>query len=111
MYAMLGDGEESILVNVKAVGKDFPFYGEIELTSGKRINSNLKNDLYKEARIIVSEDVLIRLNKSVGDIIKLGQKQFKIDDVIKKDLGMSWSGASLAPSVYIGFPFLNRQNY
>ena len=42
MYAMLSDGEESILVNVKAVGKDFPFYGEIELTSGKRINSNLK---------------------------------------------------------------------
>ena len=108
MYSMLGGDEESILVNVKAVGEKFPFYGEIELESGGFINAELKNNLYKSADIIVSEDVLVKLDKTLGDEIRLGQKTFVISDIIKKDLGMSWSGASLAPSVYIGFPYLKE---
>ena len=105
---MLGDDEDSILVNVKAVGEKFPFYGEIELESGAFINAELKNELYKSEEIIVAEDVLVQLGKAIGDEIRLGQKSFVIKDVIKKDLGLSWSGASLAPSVYIGFPFLKE---
>ena len=108
LYSMLRSDKSSILVNLKAVSSEFPYYGEITLESGDKINAILKNKLNDSKSIVVSRDILIKLGKKKGDLVSLGEETFVISDVIEKDLGISWAGTSLAPSCYIGIDNLEK---
>ena len=63
-----------MLVSVKAVDpKKYPFYGEIGLSPPAPLSKALTADT-----VAVSGEVLLRLNRKVGDSIRLGGQTFRI---------------------------------
>lgn len=68
-----------LLTSLKAVDTSaYPFYGEIRLEPRQRLADALQPDA-----IAVSDDLLMRLDARVGDLIKVGQTQLRIAAVVK----------------------------
>ena len=111
LYSMLRSDKSSILVNLKAVSSEFPYYGEITLESGDKINAILKNKLNDSKSIVVSRDILIKLGKKKGDLVSLGEETFVISDVIEKDLGISWAELLLHQAVISVSIILKKLDY
>ncbi len=62
-----------MLVSVKAVDPDvYPFYGQVTLSEG-----TLRDKLTADA-VLVSEDLLTRLNVKVGDKVRLGKLDLRL---------------------------------
>ncbi|MCI0527975.1 MAG: FtsX-like permease family protein, partial [Nitrospira sp.] len=94
----------SQLVELKAVETGYPFYGKlitepsdaaaILFGTGRRASEELLHT-------IVEETLLIRLGLQVGDKIKLGQAEFTIAGIIKKEPDRVAGAFSLGPRVMI----------
>src|SRR5260370_13962565 len=69
---------EPLMVSVKAVDPRFyPFYGSVKL----RPPASLANVLHADT-VVVADDVLIRLHVNVGDMVRLGGKDFRIASAV-----------------------------
>ena len=89
------------LVQVRAVSKEYPFYGEIETLPVGRWK-----DLHTGANALVDRGLLIALNARIGDTLALGYARFRIIGeltVVPGDPGIS---AAIGPRVYIPSEFL-----
>lgn len=104
-YTMLSSSTNSRLVEVRAINKGYPFYGEIELTNNKKFNNNTNNKFYTTPSIWLAPETLIELNLKLNDTIKLGSKEFVINDLVIQDGSSIGVGASFAPSVYVAYDF------
>ncbi len=99
-----------ILVSLKAVDPaQYPYYGTAELAPAMPLMQALEGD-----SAVVSEEFLIRLNARVGDMLRLGGRDFRIaavlveePDRISETVGMGprvmISQASLARTGLLGF--------
>ena len=69
-----------ILVSLKAVDPAaYPFYGTAELDPQMPLQEALQGD-----SAIVADEFLIRLNARVGDVLRLGGKNFVITAALKR---------------------------
>ena len=69
-----GPDTAPLLVSVKAVDPDaYPFYGTISLNPP----GNLRTVLQPDA-VVVSDGVLLRLNKKLGDTVRIGGQTFRL---------------------------------
>jgi len=84
------DGKDSLFSNIKAVGKNYPLYGEVTLLSGRDISLVLQ-----PGTVIVAQALLDRLDLAIGDRLLLGESSFEIVDVV--------SGESLRPVDFFYF--------
>nr|BFD65426.1 ABC transporter permease [Bdellovibrio sp. HAGR004] len=101
-FAMLSSSKGSRLVLVKAVDGTYPFYGELELESGRQITSTSDNkDILKEQKAWIYPELRSQLGLDAGDEIQLGQLKLQISDLVKKDATQTFRAASLAPRVFI----------
>jgi putative ABC transport system permease protein len=91
------------LVELEAVGAGYPFYGRF-ITEPP----GAAKDFLDDHNALVEEALLIRLNLKVGDRIKLGQAEFTITGVIKKEPDRVAGTFSLGPRVMISQEGLTR---
>ncbi|HUF24877.1 MAG TPA: ABC transporter permease, partial [Vicinamibacterales bacterium] len=92
------------MVELKAVQPGFPFYGEIELESGRAYS----HGLLTENGVIVQRDLLLQLGLEVGERILIGGEPFTIRDVIAREPGRQVSTFTLGSRVFIALDALQR---
>ncbi len=78
--ARRGDGGDSLFSNIKVVEKGYPFYGAVELASGRDFSSVLQ-----PGQAIVAPEILERLGLVVGDNLLLGDSSLVIVDVVIRE--------------------------
>ncbi len=98
LIAMVSDlgGSETQLVELKAVGEGYPFYGKL-ITEPR----DAAESLFSADHALVEEVLLIRLGLQVGEKIRLGQAEFTITGIIKKEPDRVAGAFSLGPRVMI----------
>ncbi|HEY7783431.1 MAG TPA: FtsX-like permease family protein [Pyrinomonadaceae bacterium] len=84
------------MVELKAVGSEFPLYGDFTLADGNRFEPEMLNN----HGAIVGQTLLERLNLRLGDKVKIGEVAFHIRGVVTTDPG-GGTGFRLGPRVFI----------
>ena len=88
--------EKSILSDLKIVEKGYPFYGTVQLLSGR----NFSEVLHKGS-IIVGQVLLDRLQARVGDTLQIGSALLTIVDVVTLEPDRPVSFFSFGPRIFI----------
>jgi putative ABC transport system permease protein len=108
-FAMLNSSKGSRLVLVKAIDEKYPFYGSLDLQSGRVINSySADREIFKEPKAWIYPELTSQLGLKVGDDISLGSLSLKIADVVKKDQTQTFRAAALAPRVFLNRDLLSQ---
>jgi putative ABC transport system permease protein len=89
------------LVQVRAVSPGYPFYGEIE-----SVPANAWSRVHTEAIVLVDPSLLVALDASVGDSLRLGQKMFQIAGTLGNVPGDAGITAVIGPRVYMSDTWL-----
>lgn len=89
------------LVQVRAVSPGYPFYGEIET-----VPANAWSRVHRESIVFVDPSLLVALNASVGDSLRLGQKMFAIAGTLGNVPGDAGITAVIGPRVYVSDTWL-----
>ncbi|HSH39727.1 MAG TPA: ABC transporter permease, partial [Chthoniobacterales bacterium] len=84
------------LINVRALGGSFPFYGPMETEP-----ASAATDFRDGARAVLEESLLIQFGARQGDRVKIGEMEFTIAGALKKMPGEASAAGSFAPRVYI----------
>jgi putative ABC transport system permease protein len=88
--------QESRLVDVRALEGDFPYYGKIET---EPVNG--------ERKALVDQSVMIQFDVEVGDSIRIGLVNFKIEGSLISSPSQSLGATLVAPAVYIPLKYLD----
>jgi putative ABC transport system permease protein len=94
---------DSRLVQVRAIGGRFPYYGALETSPVLSLDS-----FHAGANALVDENVLLQFYAKVGDRIKLGDQEFRIIGSLRKIPGESLAFSLISPRVYIPLAYLDR---
>ncbi len=89
-------GGKSVLANLKVVEKGYPFYGSVELASGRKFI-----DVMKKGAVIVEQGLLDRLQISTGTVINIGSGKLTISDIVIREPGRPVSFFSFGPRVFV----------
>ncbi len=89
--------EKSILSHLKVVEKGYPFYGTVELASGRKFS-----DVLVKGSIIVEQSVLERLDAGLGDRLQIGSAELIIVDTVIAEPDRPVSFFSFGPRIFIG---------
>jgi putative ABC transport system permease protein len=104
--SMMSSGKVTapLLVSVKAVDPAvYPFYGEVRLEPPTPLAAALTADT-----IGVSEDLLVRLDTGVGDLVRLGKAQFRIAAIVRLEPDRMTGSLNVGPRVMITREGLDR---
>ena len=104
MAAIPSDGQSdrrrgTQLVELKAVEPGYPFYGKLRAEPADALEKVLGGGPGSFA--LVQEALLIRLDLAVGDTLKIGQAEFTIAGVLRKEPDRAAGAFSLGPRVLI----------
>lgn len=95
------DQGKSRLVQVRALGGAYPFYGEIKtLPAGAEFRDGT------EAGALVEASLLIQFGAELGDTVRLGQSDFRIVGSVLQVPGENEVRGLFAPRIYIDQRFL-----
>ena len=89
------------LVQVRAVSPGYPFYGEIETVPAQGWAR-----VHTEPIVFVDPSLLVALDASVGDSLRLGQKMFAIAGTLGNVPGDAGITAVIGPRVYVSDTWL-----
>ena len=87
---------QSRLVQVRALGGAFPYYGELATTPNDAYDAFRKNQ-----GALVDRSLMLQYRLTPGDSIQIGNKKYRISGALEKAPGQSDVAATLAPRVYI----------
>ncbi|HIJ94561.1 MAG TPA: FtsX-like permease family protein [Desulfuromonadales bacterium] len=90
------NGDTSLLSNLKVVEPGYPFYGAVELVSGRPFR-----DVLTTGSVVVEQQLLDRLQLRVGDGIRIGSCALIIRDVLVAEPDRPVNLFSLGPRVFI----------
>ncbi len=93
------------LVDLRALGGEFPFYGTMET-----VPETASRDFRAGSRAVVDESLLLQFQSRIGDLIKIGDAQFTIVGVLKKVPGDISARVSISARVYIPLQKLAETN-
>ena len=91
------------LVQVRALGGEYPYYGELE-TVPASAGLSFRNG----QAALVDQTMLLQFNASVGDTVKIGNTSFVIAGSLINAPGQTALSASVAPPVYIPLQWLEQ---
>jgi len=98
------DSPRPMMVAVKAVEPDrYPFYGEIKLAPEADLS-----DMLDAESMVVSSDLLLRLNLKRGDSVTLGEQQFRIVAEVLVEPDRMTGTMNIGPRVLINREGLDR---
>jgi putative ABC transport system permease protein len=89
------------MVELRAVGPEFPLYGALTLAKG-----TYSHDVLRNHGAVVRPELLAQLDLKVGDQILIGSLPFEIRGVIASEPGRSLGAFSLGPRVIIDYAAL-----
>jgi putative ABC transport system permease protein len=96
LVAMSAAGGKSQIVELKAVGRGYPLYGDLVSAPSAPLESLIGN-----GRALVHESLLIRLGLHVGDRLTIGEGTFTVSGVIRQEPDRAVGVFSLGPRVLI----------
>ena len=103
--ALFPKGGGTRLVYVRALGGNFPFYGQME-TAPPSAAQSFRNG----GAAVPEESLLFQFRAQAGDSIKIGEATFTIAGALTKMPGEASPAASFAPRVYIPLQDLAKTN-
>lgn len=89
------------LVQVRAVSREYPFYGEVTTRPAGRWA-----DLHRGANVLVDPSILVALDARVGDTLSLGYGRFVISGVLDNVPGDPGLAAIVGPRLFIAERFV-----
>ncbi len=89
---------ETLLVNIKAVDSGYPFYGAVELESGRPFGAALT-----PGSVVVEASLLDRLGLAVGDRVRVGDATLTVRDVVVREPDRPMNFFSLGPRVFVAY--------
>lgn len=95
---MAAAGERVQLVELRGVADGFPYYGTLQLQSGRPWSARLLSG----GGIVVQPELLIQLGVNVGETITLAGQPFTIRDVVTRDRVQGRGAFAFGPRVYVG---------
>ncbi len=98
--SMIGAGEDRALVQVKGVDGDYPLYGNVDLSTDISFPDAIaiRDGL---PGIVVAPALIDRLQIEVGDILRLGTKDFELRGIIEREPDNATAGFSFGPRVIV----------
>lgn len=90
------ESEESLLADLKVAEPGYPFYGTVELASGRPFRDQLA-----KGSVIVEQNLLDRLKLTVGGRLRIGNSTLTIRDVVLKEPDRPVNFFSLGPRIFI----------
>lgn len=102
MYSMASHGKNSRLVEIKATEPNYPLYGSMEVEGTKL------SRLHEGAFAVIFPELQQQLDIALGDSISVGSATYEVIGTVTKDAGATWTGAAVAPRVYISKSQLSR---
>lgn len=97
------DPGRSQLVELKAVGRGYPFYGRLALAPDRPLDELLGGD-----GVVAAPDLLTRLGLAVGDRLKVGQQEFRIVGTVLSEPDRMSGAFSLGPRLFVSLAGLHR---
>lgn len=94
--------QSSRLVDVRALGGGFPFYGIIEAEPQSAALSFKSGG----AKALVDQSVLIQYDIQIGDTVRIGQVKFVIEGALLGSPSQSMAATLVAPAVYIPLEYM-----
>ncbi len=91
------------LVNVRAVEKDFPFYGALETAPAAAGNSFIENQ-----QVVAGNSLMLQYGAKEGDSIAIGLLHFKLAGAVLKVPGQSDIAATVAPPVFMPYALAEK---
>ena len=95
--------QKSVLSHLKVVEEGYPFYGAVELASGRGFS-----EVLKPGTIIVEQPVLDRLDAGLGDRLQIGSAELSIADTVIAEPDRPVSFFSFGPRIFIAAADLQR---
>jgi len=89
-------GDASLLSNLKVVDRGYPFYGTLQLASGRTFA-----DVLTSGSVVVEQALLDRLHLKINDRVRIGKASFTISDVVLLEPDRPVNFFSLGPRVFI----------
>ncbi len=93
----------SRLVQVRAISGEFPYYGALETEP-----ANAAVGFRGGPNALVDENVMLQFDAGVGEVLKLGEREFRIAGKLKKIPGETLAFSLISPRVYIPMEFLQQ---
>ncbi|MGB1026009.1 MAG: hypothetical protein ACPGYL_05585, partial [Rhodospirillaceae bacterium] len=78
-------GEARVAIELKGVDAVYPLYGEMLLESGRSLGEALRSGSDDVPAILVEPSLLSLTGATVGAVIRLGDQDFRIADVITRE--------------------------
>ncbi|HEX5021658.1 MAG TPA: FtsX-like permease family protein [Candidatus Binatia bacterium] len=94
---------DSRLVQVRAISGNFPYYGALEAEPAFS-----SANFHRDANALVDENVMLQFNARVGDLIKIGEHEFRISNQLRKIPGETLAFSLISPRVYIPLAYLDQ---
>ena len=94
--------QSSRLVDVRALGGGFPFYGIIEAEPQSAAISFKSGG----AKALVDQSVLIQYDIQIGDTVRIGQVKFVVEGALLGSPSQSMAATLVAPAVYIPLEYM-----
>ena len=93
----------SMLVELKAVPKNYPYYGTMEVSPDTPFQTLLLGN-----GALVEKSFLVKSNLKIGDYFQLGEKRLSVSGVIKREPDRAITVFSLGPRVMISSKILDE---
>lgn len=84
------------LVQIRALGGDFPYYGQL-VTTPEQAGASFR----KGRQALVDKTLMLQFDAHVGDSIRAGEVMFEIAGILERAPGQSGISATVAPAVFI----------
>ena len=90
------------LVEIRALGGDFPYYGKLE-TVPEAAGTTFR----KHRQALVDKTLMLQFDAHVGDSVKVGEVMFEIAGRLEQAPGQSGLSTAVAPAVFIPLEHLS----
>ncbi|MEK2689715.1 ABC transporter permease [Bdellovibrio sp. GT3] len=105
-FAMMNSAKGSRLVMVKAIDDSYPFYGALNMGSGKDIAPGSAKDIINSHKVWIYPELQQQMNLQVGERMQVGKLDLEISDIVARDETQTFRMASLAPRIYVDMKLL-----
>lgn len=102
--AFFPDNGASRLVQVRALRGDFPYYGKLETEPAAA-----RDQLQSGRNALVDETLMRQFNIRLGDVVRIGDQDFRIAGKLRKIPGESIAFSLINPRVYIPLTSLDQR--
>lgn len=108
LFSMITQGENSRLVDIRAVDRSMPFAGALRLEGRGAATADDYERLTTEQQIWIYPELVSQMGLKSGDSIQIGNAAFTVSGVIEFDPYVASSGMAFAPRVMIGLDHLEK---